>query len=94
MYLVKHSCLNLANATRELSKASNGVNPATYKELLHVIKYILDMKNLRLKIEPMGNSNEPWEIVYFSNNDYAGALVIRRSTSCFALYVLDIPVSW
>ena len=59
LYLVKHSCPNLANVTRELSKANDGANPAAYKELLHVIKYVLNMKNLVLKIEPTGNSNKP-----------------------------------
>ena len=29
LYLVKHSHPNLANMTRELSKANNGANPAT-----------------------------------------------------------------
>ena len=28
LYLVKHSCPDLANVTRELSKANNGANPA------------------------------------------------------------------
>ena len=58
LYLVKHLHPNLANATKELSKASNGVNPSAYKELLCMIKYVIDTKNLGLKIEPMGNSNE------------------------------------
>ena len=58
LYLVKYSCPNLANITRELSKANNGVNPAAYKELLCVIKYILDTKNISLKIESMGSSNK------------------------------------
>ena len=44
--LIKHLCLDLANATRELSKANDGANPATYKKLLHVIKYAIDTKNL------------------------------------------------
>ena len=65
-YLVKHSCPNLANATRELSKANNGANPSAYKELLHVIRYVLDTKNLGLKIKPMGNSKEPWEIIFLA----------------------------
>ena len=94
LYLVKHSCPNLANATRELSKANDGANPAAYKKLLHVIKYVIDTKNLGLKIEPIGNSNQPWEIVYFSNRDDAGDLIIRQSISGFILYVLGVPVSW
>ena len=56
LYLVKHSCPNLANATRELPKANDGANPVAYKELLRVIKYVIDMKNLGLKIKPTRNS--------------------------------------
>ena len=59
LYLVKQLQPNLTNVSRELSKANDGANPATYKELLPVIRYVLDMKNLGLKIEPMGNSNKP-----------------------------------
>ena len=41
---------DLSNATMEMVKANDGANPAAYKELLLVIKYVLDMKNLGLKI--------------------------------------------
>ena len=61
-YVVKQSCPHLANATRKLSKVNDGANLVAYKELLSVIKYVLDKKNLGLKIKPMGDSNEPWEI--------------------------------
>ena len=87
LYLVKYLHPNLLNMTRELLKANNCVNPAAYKELLCVIKYVLNMKNLRLKNEPTGNSNEPWEMTCFSNSDYAGDPVSRRSISGFVLYV-------
>ena len=66
LYLVEQSCPNLANMKMEQSKANNGANPAAYKELLCVIKYVLDTKNFGLKIKPMGNSNEPCEIICFS----------------------------
>ena len=41
LYLVKHFRPNIANMTRELSKANNGANLAAYKELLRVIKYVV-----------------------------------------------------
>ena len=85
--MLKQSCLDLANATRELSKTNDGANPAAFKELLHVIKYVLDTKNLGLKIEHMGNFNEPWQTVFFSDSNYAGDLVSRRSISDFILCV-------
>ena len=93
LYLVKHSCPDLANATRELSKANNGANPAAYKELLGVMRYVLNTKNLGLKIEPIRNSHKPWEIICFSNSDYVGDLVSRQSISGFILYVLGVPYS-
>ena len=88
LYLIKHSHSNLANMTRELSKTNNGESPMTYKELLHVIRYVLDTKNLGLKIKPMMNSNEPWEIFCFSNSYYVGSI------SGFILYVLGVLISW
>ena len=94
LYLIKHSRPNLAKMTRALSKSNDGVNPAAYKELLCVIKYILDTKNLELKIKPTENSNKPWEIVCFGNGDYTGDPVRRRRKSVFILYVLGVPVSW
>ena len=77
LYLVKHSHPNLANATRKLSKVNDGANPAAYKQLLCVVKYVIDTEMLGLKIEPTENSNKPWEIVCFSIRDYAGDLVSR-----------------
>ena len=59
LYLVKDSPPNLANVTREMSKSNDSQNSAAYKELLHVIKYVVDTKNLGLKIECIGNSNKP-----------------------------------
>ena len=91
LYLLKHLHPDLANVTRKLSKANGGVNPAAKKELLFVFKYVSDTKNLCLKIKPMGNSNKPWEVVYFSYIDYAVDPISRSSISDFILYVLGVP---
>ena len=55
---------------------------------------VCDGHDIGLKFEPMGNSNKPWEIICFSNSDYAGDPVNRQSISGFILYVLDVLVSW
>ena len=94
LYLVKHLCPNLANTTRELSKENDDANLVAYKKYLQVIQYDLDTESLGLKIEPMGNSNNPWEMICFSDSNYAGDLVSRRSIIDFLLYVLGLPVSW
>ena len=94
LYLGKHSCPDLTNMTRELSKTNDGANPAAYKELLHVIICVIDTKNLGLEIKPTGNSDEHWEMVCFCNSDFAGDPVSRHSISGFILYELGVPVSW
>ena len=83
-------CPYLANMTRELPKANDCAYPAAYKELLHVIKYVLDTENIELKIELTRNAKEPWKIVCFSDSDYARNPVSRKSISDFILYVLDV----
>ena len=94
LYLIQHSQSDLASATRELSKANDGANLAAYKELLRVIRYVFNIKKLGLRIKPTGNSNKPWEIIYFSNSNYAGDTLTRQSISGFIHYVLNVLVSW
>ena len=69
LYLVKHSSPDIANITRKLSKANDGVNTVAFKELLHMIKHVLDRKNLGLKMEPRGNANKSWELIRFNNSN-------------------------
>ena len=51
LYLVKHSRPDIANCVRELSKVLDGATQGSYKEMLRVIKYVLDTKTLGLKME-------------------------------------------
>ena len=87
LYLVKYSHTYIANAVRELSKVLDGDNKAAYKEIHQIIKYVLDTRDLGLKIEPILGSNEPWELICFSDSDYAGDPDSIRSISGYVLYV-------
>ena len=93
-FLDKHSRPDIANMIRELSKATVGMSPVTFKELLHVIKYILDKKNFSLKLKPTENANKPWDIVCFRDSDYGGDPMGGRSISGSILYVPGEPISW
>ena len=73
----------------------DGASQAAYKELHRVIKFVLDTKNLGLKFEPtLFKSNEPWNLVGYSDSDYASDPDTRRSISGFVLYVCGVPISW
>ncbi|KAL7460011.1 hypothetical protein ACHAXS_000479 [Conticribra weissflogii] len=67
---------------------------AAYKEMHQVIKYVLDTRDLGLCIEPIQGSEQPWELICFSDSDYAGDPDSRRSVSGFVLYVCGVPISW
>ena len=95
LYLVKHSRPDIANAVRELSKVLNAPGRKAWNEMLRVIKYVLQTKNLALKIEPdlnQGLSN--WSILAYSNSNWAADQETRVSVTGFVLYLCGVPISW
>ena len=71
------------------------VTPLAIKELKQVIKYVLDTRELGLKIKPVkiGN-NENVHIEVFCDSNYAGDKETRVSVSGYILYVCNVPVAW
>jgi hypothetical protein len=77
LYSVKHSGPDIANA---VSKALDGTSPAAYKELMHVLKYVMDTKRLSLKMKlEKENKETGWTMVAFRDSDYT--LAIQRPGS-------------
>ena len=72
LYMIKHSRPDMANAVRELTKCLDGASEAAYKEMLRIIKYLLDTESKGLKIEPRIANNAEWELILFSDSDWAG----------------------
>jgi hypothetical protein len=95
LYLVKHSRPDIANATRELSKVMDKPTPAAIKEMHRVIKYVIDTEGYGLKMHPDKLSADgTFEIVLFSDSDWAGDKDTRISVTGFCLFVQGCPVSW
>ena len=95
LFLVKHSRPDIANSVRELSKALEGTSPAAYKEMLRVLKYTIDTKDLALHIKPKWDGNNTkWSMVAYSDSDFAGDKETRISIAGFVIYLLGVPISW
>jgi len=95
LYLVKHSRPDIANCVRELSKVLDGPTELSYREMLHCVKYVLDSKDLGLRLEPNGTPiGDPWDIVCYSDSDWAGDPANRRSVSGYIIYVHGVPIVW
>ena len=94
LFLVKHTRPDIANAVRQLSKALDKPNQAALKEMKRVIKYVLDTKNLSLKIKPRLGDEKEWNVIAFSDSDFAGDVENRISVAGFILYFCGAPISW
>jgi hypothetical protein len=78
---------------RELSKCMDGANLAAYKEMLRVVKFVLDTKDYCLKLNPI-SENEEWDLVLYSDSDWAGYPETRISVTGFIIYLLGAPFCW
>ena len=78
----------------------DAATPASFKEMLRVIKYVLDTKEYGLRVHPTKAKDEFWELVCFCDSNCTGDPDTRRSvTGCVlylhegSSYVLEIKVS-
>jgi hypothetical protein len=94
LYLTKHTRPDIANPVRELSKTLDQPSPAAYKEMLRVLKYVMDTKNLALKIQPEMGEENVWTLIAFCDSDFASDRETRISITGFILYLLGVPISW
>ncbi len=95
LYLVKHSRPDISNAVRELTKCMDGATPAAYKEMLRVIKFVLDTKQWGLKFEPqVAGKGLKWNLITYTDSDWAGDKDNRRSVSGFIMYLCGVPIMW
>ena len=70
-YLIKHSRPDISNIVCELAKCMGGASEAAMKELLQVIKFVMDTRNFGLKIEPKLPQKEMWNMLVYSHSDWA-----------------------
>ena len=91
--MTKHSRPNIANAVCELSKSMDGASKLQFREMLQVIKFILDTKDLGLKIVPTLH-NGIWKLEAFSDSDFANDKETRISVYRYVIYYCGVPVVW
>ena len=92
--IVEYSRPDIANATHKLLKVMIGTHQAAFLKMNEADEYVLDTRNLVLKIEPNMKEKELWHIICFSKSDYSGDPVTRKSISEYILDALGAQVSW
>ena len=96
LYLTKYSRPDICNAVREGTKCMQKATPAAWKEVKRTIKFVLDTKQYGLKLEPKipsGSANE-WDVLVYSDADWAGDPDNRRSVSGYVIFLMGCPICW
>ena len=96
LHLVKHSRPDIANGVRELSKGLVGPSEAAFKDMLRMIKFVLETKNKAIKLEPVFEQTEEiiWNVLAFSDSYHAGDRETRLSVAGFVLCLMGVPINW
>ena len=71
----------------------DGASHAAYKEMLRVMKFVLDTKQYCLKIQPKDEGKE-WDLVSYCDSDWDGDAETRISVTGFIIYLLGVPICW
>jgi len=94
MLLIMHSRPNLMSVVRELSKALGKATEATYKELLHCVKFVLGAQFKGLKLSPMMGPDGLWSLEVYSDSNWSGDPDDRKSVGCYIIFLIGVPIAW
>ena len=89
LYLLKHSRSDLLNPIRELSKVMDLGGLVHMKELMRIVKYVIETKEKGLKMVP--NNNKMWELMALSDSDFAADKFKRVRVTGYVIYFMGIP---
>ena len=93
LYLTKHSRPDIANAVHDLSKSIDGASKLQFRDMLIVIKFGLDTKDLGLKMAPTLH-NGIRHLEAFSDSDFANDKETRICVYGYVISFCGVPVAW
>jgi len=71
------------------------VRPSCFKELKHIIKFVLNTADYGLKIKPIKKPvGEAWTMMVFLDSNYARDTETRISIAGFCVFLMGVPISW
>jgi hypothetical protein len=95
LHLVKHSKPDIANSVRELAKCMDGANPAAYKEMKRVLKFVINTLLYGLKVYPLKDqAKQRWVLAASSDSEWAGDKTTRKSVSGYSVFLMGAVGSW
>jgi hypothetical protein len=93
LFLIKYSRPDFTNVVRELSKSLDAASHAAYKEMLRLMKFVVDTKQYCFKMQPVEEGKD-WGLVSYCNSNWAGDAETRKSVTGLIIYLLGVPICW
>ena len=62
--------------------------------MLRVCKFVTDTKNMGLKVDPVIPEDGKWELVVYSDSDWAGSKDDRRSVGSYYIFLNNVLILW
>ena len=72
----------------------SGASSGAMKELLRVIKFVLDTDEYGLRVKPQTMIDELWDLTVYTDSDWAGDKESRHSVSGYIMYLMGVPILW
>ena len=95
LWIMKHSCPDIANSVREASKVMDRANQAHWKYSMQIIKYVLDTRNQVLHYTKVPKKpNDIIEPEGYCDSDYAGDKDTRKSVTGYTIYLQGCLIAW
>ena len=92
LFLIQYSRQDIDNAVIELLKVNDKANQAHYKQMLHIVKYVINTKNEMLNLRPE-RKDLKWTFKCLCDSDYTGDKDTRSSVTGYCVYVNDCLIS-
>jgi hypothetical protein len=67
---------------------------AAYKEMKRLMNFVMQTKHYGLLVKPIVNEKDQWDLMVYSDSDWAGDKECRRSVTGFIIYFLGAPIFW
>jgi hypothetical protein len=86
---------DLSNPVRELTKSMDQASSGSFKEMIRVMKYLLDTRKFGLKIQPSAlDPSGNWTMRIYSDSDWASCTETRKSITGFVILLQNTPIMW
>ena len=86
--------IDYVNCTRELSKVLDKAMVSAYKEMIRIIKFVLDTLDYGLCFQSQPSIDNKWHLTIYTDSDYAGDKETRISITGYILFFMGVPFTW